>query len=294
MREKAAICAASGGWCVYSTKAAAILSRNRLCCSSAEGFPAVNGVLMAPFRNLWPNLITLTNLCKKPDIFVNVRGNLCLTMKIKMNQAVQSKNKRRLIIATHNPGKVKEFAKLIDLPGLVCISAGELGLPEPKETGESFAENAALKARAAAKASGEAALADDSGLCVAALDDAPGIYSARWAGENKDFGAAMQRLEMLLQTKKDHPMGRKAKFVAVLALFFPDGKLVYGEGSVEGVLVNPTRGSNGFGYDPCFQPLGSDLTFGEMSAEQKTAFSHRAHALADLRGKAADFFEQAS
>lgn len=185
-----------------------------------------------------------------------------------------------LVIASHNRGKVAEIADLLAPLGFAVKSAGDLGLPEPEETENSFAGNAALKARAAAEASGLAALADDSGLCVAALAGAPGIYSARWAGPAKDFRVAMARIERELNAKG--ATDRAAKFVCALALALPgDGTEIF-EGVVEGSLVFPPRGTNGFGYDPIFIADGMDITFGEMEPAAKHAISHRARAFEKL------------
>jgi len=183
-----------------------------------------------------------------------------------------------LMVATHNPGKVREIAELLAPYGLITKSAGELGLPEPEETADSFMGNAQLKARAAADASGLMALADDSGLAVAALGGAPGIYSARWAGPAKDFSIGMARIERELMEKK--ATNRSAKFVCVLALAEPDGGVETFEGEVHGHLEFPPRGDKGFGYDPIFVPDDFTQTFGEMEPEQKHAMSHRARAFA--------------
>lgn len=180
----------------------------------------------------------------------------------------------RLVIASHNPGKVREIAALVGPHGVSVTSAAELGLAEPEETGATFAENAAIKAEAAARASGLPALADDSGLAVTALDGAPGIYSARWAGPSRDFGAAMQRVEDALEGETD----RSAHFTCALALAWPDGETEIYEGRVDGRLIWPPRGDRGFGYDPMFLPDGHDETFGEMAAAAKHAISHRAAA----------------
>jgi len=180
----------------------------------------------------------------------------------------------RLVIASHNPGKVKEIAELVRPFGVAVVSAGALGLPEPEETGSSFAENAALKARAAAAAAGLPALADDSGLVVAALDGAPGIYSARWAGPGKDFSVAMEKVEKALAGKDD----RRAHFACALALAWPDGHVELFEGTVHGSLVWPPRGTRGFGYDPMFLADDRDETFGEMEPAEKHRISHRARA----------------
>ncbi len=184
----------------------------------------------------------------------------------------------RLVLASHNAGKLREIADLLRPFQVEVVNAGALGLPEPVETGETFVENAELKARAAATASGMVALSDDSGLCVVALDNAPGIYSARWAGPNKDFAAAMQRVERELAGKPD----RRAMFVAVLALAWPDGHVEIFRGEVRGTLVFPPRGARGFGYDPIFVPEGGKETFGEMAPAAKHAISHRARAFAKL------------
>ncbi len=196
----------------------------------------------------------------------------------------------RVVIATHNPGKLVEMRMLLEPFGLDAVSAGDLDLPEPEETGTTFEENAALKALAAARGAGLPALADDSGLAVDALDGAPGIYSARWAGPGKDFGPAMEKVERLLQEKGAvTPEARRARFVSVLCLAWPDGHAESFEGVVEGTLVWPPRGSKGFGYDPMFLPDGFDRTFGEMSSEEKHGWlpgmaplSHRARAFAAL------------
>jgi XTP/dITP diphosphohydrolase len=179
-----------------------------------------------------------------------------------------------LLVASHNQGKVREIADLLSPRGILVRGAAELGLKEPEETGRTFAENALLKAHTAAKESGLAALADDSGLCVAALDGAPGIHSARWAGPNKDFAFAMARVERELKTAAD----TSAKFVCALALAAPSGKAEIFEGEVRGHLVFPPRGTNGFGYDPIFLADGLSQTFGEIDPAQKHAISHRARA----------------
>jgi XTP/dITP diphosphohydrolase len=184
----------------------------------------------------------------------------------------------RLVMATHNAGKAREIAELLAPYKIEVVTAGSLGLPEPEETGDSFAANAEIKAEAAAKASGLPALADDSGLVVTALAGAPGIYSARWAGPDKDFNLAMERVEKELTGKAD----RRAHFTCALALYWPDGFQLSVEGHVHGTLVWPTRGSKGFGYDPMFLPDGSRLTFGEMNPEAKHAISHRAAAFRRL------------
>ncbi len=184
----------------------------------------------------------------------------------------------KLVIASHNPGKVGEIADLLAPFGAEVISAGDLGLPEPVEDGLTFIANAEIKARAAAEASGLPALADDSGLAVHALDGAPGIYSARWAGPGKDFHAAMRKVEEQLENKAD----RSAHFACALSLCWPDGHLETFEGQVHGSLVWPPRGDRGFGYDPAFVADGLDLTFAEMDPEAKHAISHRAVAFKKL------------
>ncbi|WP_342644056.1 RdgB/HAM1 family non-canonical purine NTP pyrophosphatase [Rhodoligotrophos ferricapiens] len=192
---------------------------------------------------------------------------------------------KRLVIATHNPGKLREIADLLRPLGLDAVSAGDLGLPEPEETGDSFTANALLKARAATTASGLPALADDSGLAVDALDGAPGIYSARWAGPGKDFAMAMRNVEERLQAKgATTPDRRTAQFVCALALAWPDDHVEVFEGRVAGTLIWPPRGALGFGYDPMFLPEGYDQTFGEMNPEKKHAISHRARAFTALTG----------
>lgn len=196
----------------------------------------------------------------------------------------------KIVIATHNAGKLREMRELLAPYGIEAVSAGELGLPEPEETGTDFVANALIKARAAAKGASLPALADDSGLCVDALGGMPGIFSARWAGESKDFAAAMARVEE--EVKKSGAPPRRAHFVSALALAWPDGEERVFEGKVFGDLTFPPRGTAGFGYDPCFTPDGHDRTFGEMSAEEKhgipadgsQALSHRARAFQMLAG----------
>ncbi|WP_411816675.1 RdgB/HAM1 family non-canonical purine NTP pyrophosphatase [Hyphococcus sp. DH-69] len=185
-----------------------------------------------------------------------------------------------LIIASHNDGKVREINDLLKPYSMTAISAKKIGLPEPEETGKTFAANAGLKARAAAQAANLPALADDSGLCVHALDNAPGIYSARWAGDPRDFGHAMKRVETELAERnaKDY----SAHFVCALALAWPDGHEEIFEGTVHGTLVFPGRGEKGFGYDPIFMPDGYETTFGEMDPDAKHAMSHRAEAFRKL------------
>ena len=184
----------------------------------------------------------------------------------------------RLVVASHNPGKVREISELIAPWNLHAVSAGELNLPEPEETETTFVGNALLKARAAALGSGLPALADDSGLCVEALGGDPGVYSARWAGPDKDFARAMEEVHRRLQ---DSPGASTAAwFVCVLAVAWPDGEEIAFEGRVDGNIVWPARGNRGFGYDPIFVPAGHRLTFGEMDPAAKHAMSHRARAFA--------------
>ncbi|MGB8365806.1 MAG: RdgB/HAM1 family non-canonical purine NTP pyrophosphatase [Rhizomicrobium sp.] len=185
-----------------------------------------------------------------------------------------------LIIASHNQGKVREIRELLAPFALAIKGADELGLPEPEETGATFVDNALLKAKAAAELSGHVALADDSGLAVAALDGAPGVYSARWAGPGKDFALAMARVERELKTKGARDFS--AKFVCMLALARPDGETGLFEGEVHGHLVFPPRGVNGFGYDPIFVADGMTQTFGEIAPAAKHAISHRAQAFKKL------------
>ena len=183
-----------------------------------------------------------------------------------------------LVVASHNPGKVVEIADLLRPFQVKPISARELDLPEPVEDGDSFIANAEIKALAAATKSGLPALADDSGLCVNALGGDPGIYSARWAGPQKDFMVAMEAVEKALTGKPD----RRAYFIAVLCLAWPDGHRESFEGRVDGTLVWPPKGGKGFGYDPVFQPDGFDITFGEMEPAKKHRMSHRARAFEKL------------
>lgn len=184
----------------------------------------------------------------------------------------------RLVIATHNQGKLAEFRALLRKHVPEIVSAGELGLPEPEETGTTFVENALLKAQAAAKAANCVALADDSGLCVTALNGDPGLYSARWAGPAKDFAMAMQKVHEALDESAD----RSAYFISVLALVWPDGRQEVFEGRSEGQIVWPPRGDRGHGYDPIFQPDGETQTFAEMLPAEKDAISHRGKALRQL------------
>jgi XTP/dITP diphosphohydrolase len=196
----------------------------------------------------------------------------------------------KLVIATHNPGKLAEMTELLAPHGVEAVSAGVLGLGEPEETGDSFAANARIKAVAAAQAAQLPAFADDSGLVVEALEGAPGIFSARWAGEAKDFTAAMTRIERLLQERgAKQPAQRKAHFVSALCVAWPDGHLEEVEARADGTLVWPPRGTAGFGYDPMFMPDGHARTFGEMTSIEKhglpplgLGLSHRARAFVKL------------
>jgi XTP/dITP diphosphohydrolase len=196
------------------------------------------------------------------------------------------------VIATHNPGKLREMRELLAPYGIDTESAAELGLPEPDETGKNFADNARIKALAAARTSEKPAFADDSGLVIDTLDGQPGIHSARWAGPDKDFRAAMNRIQsLLIERGAKAPEQRRAHFIAALCLAWPDGHVEEFEGRVDGVAVWPPRGSKGFGYDPLFRPDGFDRTFGEMSAEEKhglppqgQGLSHRARAFMKLAG----------
>ncbi|MDF1733325.1 MAG: RdgB/HAM1 family non-canonical purine NTP pyrophosphatase [Minwuia sp.] len=187
---------------------------------------------------------------------------------------------KRIVVASHNAGKVREINDLLRPFGLEAVSAADLNLPEPEETEDTFIGNALLKARAAATASGLPALSDDSGLAVDALDGAPGIHSARYAGPDRDFGFAMERLERDM-TASGRPE-RTARFICALALVWPDGEEAAFEGKVEGEITFPPRGSQGFGYDPVFQPLGHSISFGEMDPDAKHGMSHRADAFRQL------------
>lgn len=196
-------------------------------------------------------------------------------------QAIRKLEPGRLVIASHNAGKVREIAELLGPHGIEPVSAGALGLPEPEETGTTFIANAELKALQAADLSGMPALADDSGLVVDALNGDPGIFSARWAGPDKDFNLAM-RLVWENIAAKGPDAGHDAHFICALALAWPDGHVEAFEGRVDGTLVWPPRGDKGFGYDPMFQPLGHAITFGEMEPAAKHGMSHRADAFAKL------------
>lgn len=187
----------------------------------------------------------------------------------------------RLVVASHNPGKLREFQELLAPYGVEIVPAAALGLPEPEETGATFAENARLKAHAATDASGLPALADDSGITVAGLDGWPGVRSARWAGPGGDFDKAMARVrtELIARFGSWELADRRAAFVAALCLAWPDGGEELVEGRTEGALVDPPRGAGGFGYDPMFVPKGERRTFAEMTPEEKHAQSHRGRAL---------------
>lgn len=191
----------------------------------------------------------------------------------------------RLVAATHNPGKAREIEALLD-GNYRIVTAGSLNLPEPDETESTFVGNAMLKARHAAEASGEVSLADDSGLSVAALDGAPGIFSARWAGPGKDFALAMKKVEERLEEVGS--TDRRAWFTSALAVAWPNGPCVVVEGRIDGDLVFPPRGDGGHGYDPIFRPEGSDKTFAEMEDAEKDAISHRARAFARLKAALID------
>ena len=194
-----------------------------------------------------------------------------------MRQLLRQLDRGRLVLATHNPGKVVELAELLNPHRLDVVAAGELGLPEPDETETSFIGNARLKALSAATLSGLPAIADDSGLCVDALGGAPGIYSARWAGPGKDFSVAMARVNDELGTNP-----RTAHFICALCVAWPDGHTEVVEGRVDGTLVWPPRGGNGFGYDPMFLMDGKAQTYGEMPRAKKEEDNHRARAFQQL------------
>lgn len=185
---------------------------------------------------------------------------------------------KKLVIASHNPGKVREIGELLAGFDVSVVSAGDLNLPEPEETETTFIGNAVLKAKASATGANLPALADDSGLAVSALNGDPGIYSARWAGPDKDFGRAMQ----MVQDDMGNSADRTAKFVCALALAWPDGHVETFQGEVEGVITWPPRGDMGFGYDPIFVPVGHAITFAEMDPAAKHAMSHRAVAFRQL------------
>ena len=186
----------------------------------------------------------------------------------------------KLVVATHNPGKARELAQILE-NRFELVTAGDLGLPEPEETEQTFVGNALLKARAAADASGLIALADDSGLSVAAIEGQPGVYSARWAGPGKDFGVAMQKVEQRVEESGSDDLS--AWFTCALAVAWPNGPAVVVEGRIDGTLTFPPRGEKGFGYDPIFIPAGFSETFGEMEPDSKDRMSHRARAFEKLK-----------
>ncbi len=195
----------------------------------------------------------------------------------------------KIVIATHNAGKLAEMRELLAPRGVTCVSAGELGLPEPVENGTMFAENAAIKAHAATKASGFPAIADDSGLCIDSLDGAPGLFTADWAGPTRDYHAAFARIERELRVRGTFTDGNYAHFVSALVIAWPDGHQELFEGRIFGSLAFPPRGNQGFGFDPIFRPDGYDQTFGEMSSIEKhglpplgRGLSHRARAFIAL------------
>jgi len=195
-------------------------------------------------------------------------------------QAIRKLKPGKLVIASHNQGKVREILEMLAPYGIEPVSAADLDMPEPEETGTTFLANAELKALQAADLTGLPALADDSGLCVDALNGEPGIFSARWAGETKDFRVAMQRVNDAIEATGPDA-SRDAHFICVLALAWPDGHVEWFEGRVDGTLVWPPRGTGGFGYNPIFMPIGSDQTFAEMP-DAKKAISHRARAFEEM------------
>ena len=197
-----------------------------------------------------------------------------------MGKNVRKLGPGELIIASHNDGKIREINDLVSPYDIVTVSAKKIGLNDPEETGSTFVENAALKAHAAAQAANLPALSDDSGLVVTALSGAPGIFSARWAGEPRDFNKAMQKVELALTESGTEDFS--AHFVCVLCIAWPDGHEEVFEGTVHGRLIFPQRGTNGFGYDPIFMAEGYDITFGEMDPAEKHAISHRADAFRKL------------
>lgn len=187
---------------------------------------------------------------------------------------------QELVIASHNAGKIREIETLVAPLGFSVLSAGDLDLPEPEETGSDFETNAAIKSESACVLSGKPSLADDSGMAVMALDGAPGIYSARWAGPSKDFGYAMQRVHDAIAQKGIDPQGAAASFICVLAFSVPEQETVFFHGEVKGRLRFPPIGAHGFGYDPIFVPEGHSESFGQMVPMAKHAISHRAIAFA--------------
>jgi len=189
---------------------------------------------------------------------------------------------KKLVLATHNKGKVRELAELLAPFDMQVMSAAGLGLDEPEETGQTFVENARIKSLNAARASSLPALSDDSGMVIPILDGQPGIYSARWAGADKNYSVAIDKIKELLLAKTGEASGNLAHFVCALSLAFPDGKTLDFEGKIHGTLTFPPRGGTGFGYDPIFIPNGHDLTFAEMEPAQKHKISHRAKAFNKL------------
>ena len=190
---------------------------------------------------------------------------------------------KKLVIASHNPGKVEEINDLLSPFGVDVVSAAELGLPEPIEDGDTFIANAEIKARAAAKSAELPALADDSGLVVPALDGDPGIYSARWAGEGKNFDLAMHKVRQAIEAKGENPEGQKAYFASALSLCWPDNHCETLEGTVHGRLTFPPRGTKGFGYDPIFVPLNKRITFAQMKPKEKFKIDHRFNAFKKIK-----------
>lgn len=188
---------------------------------------------------------------------------------------------KKMVIASHNEGKVREIKKLFEPFGIEVVSGSEFNLPEPKETGKTFFENAAIKSDFFAKETGFVALSDDSGLVVPALDGAPGIYSARWAGPKKDFNIAMEKVAKEVR-KVSYVNGEDAYFICALSLSWPDGHREQFEGEIHGHLTFPPRGDKGFGYDAMFEPEGYGMTFGEMEPDEKHSISHRANAFRKL------------
>ncbi|MBL1421109.1 MAG: RdgB/HAM1 family non-canonical purine NTP pyrophosphatase [Alphaproteobacteria bacterium] len=208
---------------------------------------------------------------------------VCKLPQKSQKQSHRKFTEKTLIVASHNQGKIREINELLKPFGILAKSASELQLDEPEETGDSFVENAELKALAAAKASGLPALADDSGYSIKILNGDPGIYSARWAGDHKDFALAMQMVECKLQDKDaQEDEERAASFICALTLAWPDGHVETFEGRVDGVSIWPPKGDNGFGYDPIFKANGHDRTFAEMNCSEKQKISHRANAFKQL------------
>ena len=196
-----------------------------------------------------------------------------------MTGAATRRLEGRVVIATHNSGKLKEMIELLGPYGIEVVSAGQLGLPEPVENGTMFSENAGIKARAAALATGLTAISDDSGICVDALDGAPGIFTADWAGNPRDYYRGMERIRAELARRDLPETGQTAHFVSCIVVAYPDGTELVFEGRAFGTLAFPPRGDNGFGYDPIFVPKGEMRTFGELSPAEKKVHSHRAQAV---------------